>query len=117
MAKRSEEAPRTFGELRRLLDGLGNPWRPDPSRSDDEQLPAYPTGGDGTYDSLGLVRSEAEVLDLLRSRPSRHPDLRDDWVEHGLLEDVAADESVPVKGRAKKPGGARTPTPAPDMGG
>ena len=33
----SRRAPKTYGELRKMLAELGNPWLPDPTLSDDEE--------------------------------------------------------------------------------
>jgi len=47
MASSSKRTAKTYGDLRKLLAEMGDPWHPDPTKSDDEPLPEVPTGGDG----------------------------------------------------------------------
>ena len=42
-----------------MLAALGDPWQPDPTLSDDEPLPEYPTGGDGVQEPADRVLKEA----------------------------------------------------------
>ena len=116
MATKSKRAPRTYGELRKLLAAASDPWQPDPTKSDDEQLPVYPTGGDGNYEPASRTLGKGGVDELLkRATPPSNPDLRAEWREVGLLPDaVEATNSVrPKRSSRKKP----SPTPAPDSGG
>jgi hypothetical protein len=84
----SKRAPKTFGELRKMLAALGDPWQPDPSRSDDEPLPDYPTGGDGAMEPDERLLGKGGVPDVLKGSPPTNLDLRAEWAEEGLLEDV-----------------------------
>lgn len=86
MSGPSRRAPTTFGELRTLLAERGDPWQPDPSLSDDEPLPEYPTGGDGVYEPPDRELPEGDLDELLRRHPPAHPDLQAVWSEEGLLE-------------------------------
>ena len=47
MASSSKRTAKTYGDLRKFLAEVGDPWHPDPTKSDDEPLPEVPTGGDG----------------------------------------------------------------------
>ena len=58
MVTKSKRALRTYGELRKLLAAAGDPWQPGPTKSDDEPLPEYPTGGDGKYEPRGVQKPE-----------------------------------------------------------
>ena len=45
-----------------MLAELGDPWSPDPTVSDDEPLPEFPTGGDGEYEPADrAVAAEALI--------------------------------------------------------
>jgi hypothetical protein len=99
-----ERAPETYGELRKLLAEAGDPWQPDPTRSDDEPLPEYLTGGDGNFEPEDRVLGEGGVDEVLKKGgPPSNPDLRAAWREEGLLPEGEEDNN----GR----------TPAPDSGG
>lgn len=116
MAAQSERAPETYGELRKLLAELGNPWQPDTSISDDERLPEYPTGGDGIEEPAERLLPEGGVVDVLKSHPPTNPDLRAVWRAEGLLDKRdEPDEAEPPAGR-KRSRKAQV-TPAPDTGG
>jgi hypothetical protein len=83
-------APRTAGELRRRLAGLGDPWTVDPRLADDDPLPDRPRGGmpeEHIPEAARLVAlsPETDLLDLLSAQPPANPDLRARWTELGLL--------------------------------
>ena len=59
-------ARRTFGELRKQLAEMGDPWEPDPSRVDDEPIPEYPTGGELGGETPGNLVPEGGVDGFLR---------------------------------------------------
>jgi hypothetical protein len=82
---RADRAPKTIGDLRKLLARLGNPWQPDPRLSDAEPIPQFPTGGDGTMDPVGQVLPKGGALDAIRKDPPSNPHLRDLWIERGLI--------------------------------
>jgi hypothetical protein len=82
------EAPRTIGELRRLLAEMGDPWQPDPSLSDEEPIPQFATGGDETEEPAGEVLGPDELIDFLRREPPSNPFLREVWRREGLLDDT-----------------------------
>jgi hypothetical protein len=80
--------PRTFGELRRQLHKMGDPWQVDPARADEEPLPEYPTGGQLDGDPPGALLAEGALDEhLKRGVPPANPQLRDVWREQGLLRD------------------------------
>jgi hypothetical protein len=112
MAGLSKRAPKTFGELRKVLAELGEPWIPDPSISDDEPIRAYPTGGDGVYQPPDAVLPEGGVIEAIQRLPPTNPDLRAEWVEEGLLGELEGAAPGAKRSRAKA-----KPTPAPDSGG
>ena len=95
-----------------MLAELGDPWRPDPTVSDDEPLPEYPTGGDGKYEPADRELNEDGVMAVLKGRPPTNVDLLAVWREEGLLED-AEDAAAPAKAKRSR----RKTTPAPDQGG
>jgi hypothetical protein len=83
--------PRTFGELRKRLEQLGNPWGPGGWHADDEPLPIFPTGGD----RLGLADIEAIGSDLssyLQMLPPTNPAVREVWATRGTL----VEEAIPT---------------------
>ncbi|MEU6064076.1 hypothetical protein ABZ864_06110 [Streptomyces sp. NPDC047082] len=86
----SAPAPRTVGELRRLLTELGDPWTVDPALSDDAPLPDPPRGAlleEEAPEELRLeaLPEEVDLRDLLSAQPPANPDLRARWREAGLL--------------------------------
>lgn len=107
----SRRAPKTYGELRKMLAELGDPWSPDPTVSDDELLPEFPTGGDGEEPSDKTVAGEA-LIALLKGRPPSNPELHAVWRDEGLL---AEGESGGARASAKR--SRRKRTPPPDQGG
>ena len=115
MARLSKQTPRTFGELRALLAELGNPWVPDPSRSDDEPLSDFPTGGDGVYEPPDRVLSEGGVIEVLKRRLPANPDLLAVWREEGLAEEASG--AGGASSRPKQSRGRKKISPAPDSGG
>ena len=86
--KRKDSVPRTAGELRRILNELGNPWTVDPRLNDDDPLPNYQRGGEIPLESARVsdVREEDFVSFLKRHLPS-NPLLRDHWIKLGLIEE------------------------------
>jgi hypothetical protein len=113
MAGDPEQTPKTYGELRKLLAEVGNPWEPDPTMSDEEPLPEFPTGGDGVYEPDSRTIGEGGVDDLLEgATPPTHPELRAVWRDDGMLRDEVI-ETPPTRPPRKGP----SPTPAPDSGG
>jgi hypothetical protein len=114
MPSGSKGTPKTYGELRRLLAEAGDPWQPDPTKSDEEPLPEFPTGGDGVYEPDSRTIGEGGVDDLLKgATPPSNPDLRAAWREAGLLPDEDTEVS-PRRGRSRKRPSTK---PAPDSGG
>lgn len=91
----SEDAPKTIGDLRKLLADMGNPWQPDPSLSDEEPIPQFATGGDGTEEPPGEVLSPDELIDFLKREPPSNPFLREVWRKEGLLDETDRGESEP----------------------
>jgi hypothetical protein len=108
----SRRAPKTYGDLRKLLRDLGDPWRPDPTVSDDEPLPDYPTGGDGRYEPSDRVLPDDGVNAVLERSPPANPALREVWREEGLLPEA---DSTRAPARPKR--SRRKTTPPPDDGG
>jgi hypothetical protein len=96
--------PKTYGELRRLLAELGNPWEPDPTISDDQPLPEYPTGGDGRTEPIGTVIPQDGVIEFLKGDPPSNLQLRDVWREENLLADSDGDDppSRPTNGNGER---------------
>lgn len=88
----TDQGPRTIGELRRRLAELGNPWRVDPTLSDDEPLPDPPRGGadplPGVAERLTAATptADTDILALIAERPPANPLMRERWVEQGLLD-------------------------------
>jgi hypothetical protein len=114
MATNSKRTPRTYGELRKRLASAGDPWQPDPTKADDEELPVYPTGGDGVYEPRDRTLGKGGVDEVLATGPlPSNPELRAEWREEGLVPDEEATESPRPRRSRKKP----SPTPAPDSGG
>src|SRR5262245_7622981 len=108
MLKRSKRAPKTYGDLRRLLAAAGDPWQPDATRSNDEPLPRYPTGGDGRAEPASRTLGRGGVDAILRkATPPANPDLRAVWRDEGLvpLPDEGAGHTSP-----KRSGGVRGST-------
>jgi hypothetical protein len=83
------EPPKTIGELRKMLAKLGDPWRPDPTLSDGEPIPKFPTGGDNIKEAAGKIVPEGRLIEVLKKNPPSNPFLRDTWKKHGLLEEPA----------------------------
>jgi hypothetical protein len=115
MATNAKRTPRTYGELRKLLADAGDPWQPDPTKADEEELPVYPTGGDGVYEPRDRTVAKGGVDDVLaKAPPPSNPELRAEWHEEGLFADEEAADVVRPKRRARK---KPSLTPAPDSGG
>jgi hypothetical protein len=108
----SRRAPKTYGELRKMLAELGDPWSPDPTVSDDEPLPEFPTGGDGEYEPSDRTVAGDALIALLKAQPPSNPELRAVWRDEGLL---AEGEGGSSRARAKR--SSRKRTPPPDQGG
>ncbi len=81
----SHSVAMTYGELRKQLADCGADWQPDPSISDDEPVPAFPTGGDLQGDVPGTLLPEGGVIAFLRDTPPSNPHLREVWRRAGLL--------------------------------
>lgn len=111
----AKRTPATYGDLRKLLATAGDPWEPDPTKADEEELPVFPTGGDGVYEPASRTLGKGGVDKLLaEASPPSNPDLRAEWREEGLLpEDEAAERPRPRRSARKK----SSPIPAPDSGG
>jgi len=91
-------APQTVGELRRLLDELGNPWTVDPGLADDDPLPDPPRGALTEDEAPAEVRlaalpEDVDLGDLISSQPPANPELRARWREVGLLPPEEGDAS------------------------
>jgi hypothetical protein len=115
MATDSKRPVMTYGALRKRLAKIGDPWRPDPTKSDDEPLPEFPTGGDGHYEPAEREIGKGGVNKLLRSAiPPSNPDLRAEWQEQGIVVEAEVDEPPTAKrSTRKKP----AEVPAPNSGG
>ena len=105
-------------DLRSPAQALGEDrrsWRPDPTKSDDEPLPEFPTGGDGHYEPAEREIGKGGVNKLLRSAvPPSNPDLRAEWQEQGIVVEAEVDEPPTAKrSTRKKP----AEVPAPNSGG
>lgn len=77
-------APRTAGELRRLIAQKCYKWIVDPRLRDTDLLPKYPRGG-SEGERANPNATVTDVADLLRRHPPSNPLLRARWVELGLL--------------------------------
>ena len=103
---RSERAPQTYGELRKLLAEAGDPWLPDPTRSDDEPLPEYRTGGDGNFEPEDRMLDERGVDERLKEGgPPSNPDLRAEWREEGFLREPDEDNDSTHSSKSSDSGG------------
>jgi hypothetical protein len=93
-AEPDDPGPRTIGDLRRRLAELGDPWRVDPTLSDDEPLPDPPRGGaDPPAEIVELLaqsrsgpEADSDIDALIAQQVPANPDLRQRWVEVGMLE-------------------------------
>jgi hypothetical protein len=116
MAKDAKRAPKTYGDLRKLLAAAGDPWQADPTKSDDEPLPEYPTGGDGTREPSNRTLGKGGLDKFLKTAlPPSNPDLRAEWREEGILTD--ADEATEPERKQRSFRRKPSETPAPDSGG
>jgi hypothetical protein len=114
MASSEKRTAKTYGDLRKLLAEMGDPWHPDPTKSDDEPLPEFPTGGDGVFEPDSRTMGKGGVDELLKDAPPpANPDVQAEWREAGLLPDEAAEPTRPARQQRKTP----PTTPAPDSGG
>jgi hypothetical protein len=94
----------TIGDLRRRLRELGNPWQPDPTLSDDEPIPKFPTGGDGTFSAPGALETgESLKQRLARHAPPTDARLRKVWRKEGLLGTTRQPPTARSKTKAKPP--------------
>jgi hypothetical protein len=108
----SRRAPKTYGELRKMLAELGDPWSPDPRVSDDEPLPEFPTGGDGEYEPSDRTVAGDALIAVLKDRPPSNPELQAVWRDEGLL---AEGGTGSAHARAKR--SRRKRSPPPNQGG
>ncbi|MHA7291321.1 hypothetical protein ACX80V_16990 [Arthrobacter sp. MDT3-24] len=108
-----EERPAlTYGELRRRLEQMGNPWTVDPLISDDEPVPQFPMGGEQA-DSEDILRlatridPQADIRELIAMLPPNDPGLRELWNETGLPLDrevsEATSDRLPVPSAPESP--------------
>jgi len=99
--KRDDTPPVTIGDLRRRLRSLGNPWEPDPTLSDDQPIPRYPTGGDGTKRGPGELAPDENLDEVLKRQgaPQSNEELREVWREKGLLEKEPRSKAEPLQKR------------------
>jgi hypothetical protein len=108
--KREPAAPRTYGDLRKLLAAAGNPWQTDTTKSDDEPLPRFPTGGDGKPVPAGWTLRKGDLDKLLRrASPPSHPDLRAEWGAAGYVVDEDTASERPKRSSQKRPTTKRSP--------
>jgi len=98
------DPPKTIGDLRHLLSQLGDPWRPDPRLSDDEPIPEFPTGGDGTKEPPGKLLPKRGVIDFLKKDLPSNPFLREVWKERGIL--GKSDKPRKSRLKSRQPGGS-----------
>jgi hypothetical protein len=75
----------TYGDLRRRLAEVGDPWTIDPVVSDDEPLPTYPLGA-RTDEEDEVVRQsrvdpDTDVRDIIGDLPPNDPGLSARWRE------------------------------------
>ena len=91
MADRETDAPRTVGELRRLLAEMGDPWTVDPQLSDEEPLRDRPRGGQVDEEVPEQLRQAGlapkDIREMLANQPPANPFLRERWVQEGLLDE------------------------------
>ena len=80
-----DHAPKTAGELRRLLARKGIKWQVDPRLRDDDRLIVYPRGGIMQKLISGAERCTGDLVDYLRRVPPNNPFLRARWLELGIL--------------------------------
>jgi hypothetical protein len=99
-----EAAPKTVGELRKLLARLGTPWEPDPRLSDDEPIPRFPMGGDASVSPVGRPLPQGKAIDAIRRDPPLNPHLREIWLAQGLLRRTESARST-AKTKARRPSG------------
>jgi hypothetical protein len=99
-----------------MLAERGSPWQPDPSISDHERLPVYPTGGDGVQEPVERLLPDGGVDDVLKGHPPTNPDLRAVWHAEGLLDTPDEPDASKHPAGRRRSGRARV-TPAPDTGG
>ena len=100
---RGDHAPKTAGELRRLLARKGIQWQVDPRLRDDDRLIVYPRGGIMEKLISGAERYSGDLADYLRRVPPNNPFLRARWRELGILREQdgpAAPGSTPRDGTA-----------------
>ena|SRR5262249_11841171 len=80
--------PATIGELRRRLEGMGEPWTVPARYSDDDPLPDPPRGGQpvepGHVQGLRAVDTREEFEACLREIPPANPFLAARWRELGM---------------------------------
>jgi hypothetical protein len=86
--KRDDTPLMTIGDLRKRLRSLGTPWEPDPMLSDDDPIPQYPTGGDGTAGAPGELAADEDLDELLTKQgaPPSNVELRKVWRKAKLLD-------------------------------
>lgn len=95
--------PMTYGELRRLLSEIGNPWAPDKSKPDDEPLPQFSTGWDGKRVGLKPLRTAKDVSAALAQHPAPNDELAEVRKELGIK-----GRSAPARKNSVKRGKTRT---------
>ena len=110
MSSTDDEAPRTAGELRRLLAEMGDPWTVDPRLADDDPLPDYPRGGQRAEEvpvesRLAELEATADLDALLREIPPTNVDLRRRWMEEGLLEPSTGEQQPGAGNQEPSAGG------------
>lgn len=90
--------PATIGELRRRLQGLGEPWTIPERFNDDDPLPDPPRGGQpvepGHVQGLRALNTREEFEACLREIPPANPFLAARWRELGMAVPGAAGGTV-----------------------
>lgn len=103
-----DREPLTYGQLRRRLEEMGNPWSVDPTISDDELVPQYPTGGqppeEDDFDAVvRTVGPDTDIRDLIAELPPSNPHLREEWEKLGVpLDRVVEEETSDRPPQARK---------------
>ena len=113
MASDQKLPPKTYGDLRKLLAEAGDPWQADPTRSDEEPLPSFTTGGDGNFEPQGRMLKAGELDELLKlATPPSNPDVMAVWRQEGLTADVQNDGVNAKPRRPAKKKSSALPVPS-----
>lgn len=77
-----------YGDLRKQLAEMGDPWSVDPTISDDEPLPLFPLGGrtdeEDAFVQERRLDPETDVREIIADLPPNDPHLAARWSEAGV---------------------------------